>query len=114
MVVLLLLLLLPLLLLPPRLLLVVLGGTTTSTKGMITPTPFNIDINNDLNDFDGKFIETFKPDLELQKKYRLFIQREGALSFLRTEITQSMSKRDICVLILNLGYPKKPWKIIQY
>ena len=81
---------------------------------MITPTPFNIDINNDLNDFDGKFIETFKPDLELQKKYRLFIQREGALSFLRTEITQSMSKRDICVLILNLGYPKKPWKIIQY
>ena len=83
------------------------AGTTTSTKGMITPTPFNIDINNDLNDFDGKFIETFKPDLELQKKYRLFIQREGALSFLRTEITQSMSKRDICVLILNLGYPKK-------
>ena len=82
---------------------------TTPTKGIITPTPTpsHLRTNNDINDFDGKFIETFEPDLELRNKYRLFIHREGALSFLRTEITQSMTKRDICVLILNLGYPKK-------
>ncbi|RCK55385.1 NAD-dependent histone deacetylase SIR2 [Candida viswanathii] len=83
------------------------NNNTPNAQGMITPASSDVDISNEPPQNPMDFIRNFRPDRELEESYREFIRTQGIEEFIRTKINKSMSKKDICVLILNLGYPKK-------
>lgn len=78
-----------------------------SAQGMITPVSSDIDATNDTPQNAMDFIRNYRPDPKLEELYRDFIRTQGIEAFLRTKINKSMSKKEISVLIMNLGYPKK-------
>ena len=83
------------------------NNNTLSAQGMITPVSSDIDTTSDTPQNITEYIRNFRPDRELEASYREFIRTQGIEAFLRNKINKSMSKKDICILILNLGYPKK-------
>lgn len=82
-----------------------------SAQGMITPVSSDIDATNDTPQNAMDFIRNYRPDPKLEELYRDFIRTQGIEAFLRTKINKSMSKKEISVLIMNLGYPKRHLKI---
>ncbi|KAI5960659.1 SIR2 [Candida pseudojiufengensis] len=52
------------------------------------------------------YIENFVADKKLRKRYKDKLRVKGVAGFLEKHLSDSMTKFDICNLILNLGYPK--------
>ncbi|RLV93681.1 NAD-dependent histone deacetylase SIR2 [Spathaspora sp. JA1] len=49
----------------------------------------------------------FQPNKKLGLQYRTYIKQHGFMSFLNKYIPESMTKRDICRMIIDLGYPQE-------
>ncbi|KAI5952012.1 hypothetical protein KGF54_005087 [Candida jiufengensis] len=58
----------------------------------------------------AKYINNFKVDKKVRHRYKNFIRRRGVAAFLEKNLNDSVTKYDICKLILDLGYPKNAIK----
>ncbi|ODV77129.1 SIR2-domain-containing protein [Suhomyces tanzawaensis NRRL Y-17324] len=51
-------------------------------------------------------VAVYKPDRKLNRKYRSYLKQHGVMLFLTQFIPSTVSKADLCKLILDLGYSK--------
>ncbi|KAG7665655.1 uncharacterized protein J8A68_000861 [[Candida] subhashii] len=63
-----------------------------------------------INPSSSDFLETLKPDPELQSEYRKYLANDDLMGFSERYISDTMDKYDICRMIVALGYPKESIK----